>query len=113
SANETVGSVTDEDRHEHVRAGRELREGVAVHELAGGDPPVARHHLALHLGEDPEASAHSDQAEPEKRPREMEQIGHRPRGGRLNQSLTGRARQTATGMLPPTGPSSINAPLPS
>src|SRR5436190_1706661 len=107
-SDEAVGPVADEDRHEHAGAGGELREGVAVHEFSGGDPPVARHDLALHLGEDPEASTHGDEAEPEKRRREMEQIGHQSREGRVNQRLTGRTRQTARGVVTPSGPTSTN-----
>src|SRR5712691_5192604 len=107
-ADEAVGAVADEDRDEHIGAGRELREGVAVHELAGGHPPVAPHDLTLHLGEHPEPSAHGDEAEPEKRPRETEEIRHHPFRGRLNHKLTGSTRQTANAVFTPSGPTSRN-----
>src|SRR5438445_725445 len=83
-ADEAVGAVADEHRDEHVGAGRELREGVAVHELAGGHPPVAPYDLTLHLGEHPEPPAHGDEAEPEQRPRETEAIRHHPFRGPLH-----------------------------
>src|SRR2546429_6484103 len=107
-ADEAVGAVADEHRDEHIGAGRELREGVAVHELAGGHPPVAPYDLTLHLGEHPEPPAHGDEAEPEKRPRATEEIRHHPFRGRLHHKLTGSTRQTASAVFTPSGPTSRN-----
>src|SRR5438093_977278 len=91
-AEQAMGAIAHERHDEHGRARGELRERVAVHELARGHPLVVGHDLALHLWNDAEAAAHTEQAQPEERPRHQQQVAHGWPSGAMARAPDGSAR---------------------
>src|SRR5581483_6815307 len=98
-----VRAIAHEDRDQHVRSRRELRQRVAVHELAGRQPAVHGHRLALHLRDHAEPAPHAQEAQPDEGPGEQRQARH-------HASSSGSAEPAAESVA--SGPAAAPAPAP-